>query len=254
MKKLLWIVPLLALMVCSIASAEPRAMFARTSAEPAAMEMIDYRISPVGFHHRGGAMEPSCGLEPSCGAVEPSCGAVEPSCGCGGEGWTDYCAPKCRKHHLGGLFRHCKRSCGYAAPSCGCDVAPSCGCEVAAPSCGCDSAPACSSCGHHHHGLFGHRGGCGSCGYGCGPVCGKFRHWSNGWCGQMIDGYATGNPPACAGDMPIDVNDAGKSMPAPAPEPMVEPAGEPAPAPGKSTRRPVMGPRFTSKPIGIGLQ
>jgi len=59
----------------------------------------------------------------------------------------------------------------------------------------------------------------------------------------MADGYCGGNPVDCSGGAP------GKMAPMPevAPVPMDD-------VPAKSTRRPLLSPRFSAKPIGAGLQ
>ena len=71
------------------------------------------------------------------------------------------------------------------------------------------------------------------------------RYWANGWCGQMGDGYYSGNTVDCSGgamEMPSKA----------APMPMPEAAPEPEPA--KSTYRPLISPRFTTRPIGLGVK
>jgi len=247
MKRIVFCTPWLAIAICSVAFAEPRAGFFRTASMPV-VEESPVSVSPVGFFYGMGA-GPSCGCNaaPSCG-IEPSCGAA-PSCGCDWA-WGGSCAPRCRHFHLGHLFHHhhgcnmCDTSCGCAAPTCGAE--PTC---AAAPSCGCDAAPACG-CGRHchygHHLFCGH-GGCGGCSYGCGCRCVGHAHrfWANGWCGQMCDGACGGNPVDCSGG--------GSMKAAPTPEMAPEPAPMPM-EPTKSTRRPMISPLFTARPIGAGLQ
>jgi len=70
-----------------------------------------------------------------------------------------------------------------------------------------------------------------------------FRHWANGWCGQTVDGYCGGNP--------VDCSNGAMEMPSKV-APMPEVAPEPEPA--KSTYRPLISPRFTTRPIGLGVQ
>jgi hypothetical protein len=245
MNRMLFCIPVLAIAVCQVAVAEPRAGLFRNASLPIAEESAA-PVSLVGFFYRGGGgYAPSCG----CDAAAPSCGA-EPGCGagpsCGGDYWGGYCAEGGRHFHLGHLF-HRHRGCCNKDVSCGCDAAaPSCGAEpscAAAPSCGCDAAPACG-CGRRshfgHHLMCGH--GCGGCN-GCRCVGHPHRFWANGWCGQMVDGYCGGNPVDCSGGAP------GKMAPMPevAPVPMDD-------VPAKSTRRPMLSPRFSAKPIGAGLQ
>lgn len=252
MKRIFFCLPLLAIAVCTVATAEPRVSAVRT-ASLAVVENTQAPVSLVGFFHahRGGyGYGPSCGFEPSCG-LEATC-AAEPSCGCGDDLWGGYCAPR-HRHHRGLFHHHRRHNCGYAV-DCGCEVAgPSCGADIG-PACGVDAGPACGCrvghCRRHH---FGHRL-CG-CGWGCNacgnPHCGPVRFWANGWCGQIVDGWNAGNPPPCVGDAvahPIEPEMApGKALP-PEPTPMQdigpEPALEAAPAPAKSTRRPVFAPRF----------
>jgi len=246
---MLFYVPVLAIAVCSVAIAEPRGGLVRNASLPIAEESA-VPVSLVGFFYRGGGgggYGPSCG----CDTAAPSCG-VDAGCnsGCGGNYWGGYCGAQ-RRHHCG-LFHHhrggcCNMdvTCGMAAPSCG--IEPSCG---AAPSCGCDSAPACG-CGRRshfgHHLMCGGGGGCGGCNYGCRCVGHRHRFWANGWCGQIGDGYCGGNPVDCSGG----------AMGAPgkmAPMPEVAPPLPMDDVPAKSTRRPVLSPRFSARPIGIGLQ
>jgi len=259
MNRMVFCFPVLAIAICSVAMAEPRAGLFRTASLPVTEEASP-PVSLVGFFYRGGGgYGPSCGCDaaPTCGA-DPSCGAA-PSCGC--DAWSGSCAPRCRHHCFGNLFHHhgrcgsmCDTSCGCAAPTCGAE--PTCG---AAPSCGCDGAASCG-CGRHchfgHHLFCGHgcnscgSGGCGNggCSYGCGCRCTGHAHrfWACGWCGQTCDGYSGGNPVDCSGGgmAPSKV----APMPEAAPEPM------PMDTPAKSTRRPMLSPRFTAKPIGAGLQ
>jgi len=249
MKRMVLCTACLAIALCSVAMAEPRAGLFRNAALTIADE-APVPVSLVGFHFRGGGgygygsgcgcdtAAPSCGLEPSCGAG-PSCG---------GDYWGGYCGSAGRHHcHL---FQHHRRCGSFCDTSCGCGAAaPSCGAEpscAAAPSCGCDAGPACG-CGRHSH--FGHHlmcghcgGGFGGCSYGCGCRCIGHAHrfWANGWCGQMGDGYCGGHPVDCSGG---GMGAPSKAMPMPeaAPEPMEA---------AKSTRRPLFSPR----PIGLGLQ
>jgi hypothetical protein len=245
---MLFCLPVLAIAVCQVATAEPRGGLFRNASLPVAEESAP-PVSLVGFFYRGGGgYGPSCG----CDVAAPSCG-MEPSCGagpsCGGDYWGGYCASRGRHFHLGHLFHH-HRGCNMDA-SCGCDVAaPSCGIEPncgAAPSCGCDAAPACG-CGRRSH--FGHHlmcgGGCGGCNYGCRCVGHRHRFWANGWCGQMADGYCGGNPVDCSGGA-MGVPAKMAPMPEVAPVPMDD-------VPAKSTRRPLLSPRFSARPIGAGLQ
>ena len=62
----------------------------------------------------------------------------------------------------------------------------------------------------------------------------------------MTDGYCGGHPVDCSGGA---MEAPGKALPMPevAPVPMDD-------VPAKSTRRPVLAPRFSARPIGIGLQ
>jgi len=90
-------------------------------------------------------------------------------------------------------------------------------------------------------------GGCG-CNYGCRCHQKPHRHWANGWCGQTVDGYYGGNPVDCSGGA-MDMPSKGPPMPAPLPE------VAPEPEPAKSTFfRPMISPRFTAKPIGLGVK
>lgn len=231
MNRMMYCLPLFALTICTIASAEPRAGLFRTASLPV-VEETSAPISLVGFFHgyRGvGGYGPSCGCDlaaPSCG-IEPSCGA-DPSCG------FDACAPRCRHRHFGHIFHRHGRGCNVIDSSCGCD---------AAPDCGCDAAHACGG-GRHCH--FGHRL-CGHCGHGCGCRCVGHPHrfWANGWCGQTVDGYHGGNPVDCSGG-PVDMKSA--------PVPEASPEEAPMDVPAKSTRRLPLSPRFSAKPIGSGLQ
>jgi len=245
MKRIVLCVPWIAIAVCSVSFAEPRVnRIGTTIEEKPAISLVGYF-----FASRGGGYGPACGCDvaaPSCG-IEASC-AAEPSCGCGGDAWGGYCAPRCRKHF--GLFHRHRGCCGVPDVTCGCEATcaatPSCGYEAtcaAAPACGCDVAPDCG-CGHRHwfH-RCGNWGGCNyGCGHRCGRHCGKIRFWANGWCGEVLDGCCTGNPPACGADvMP------GKALP-PEPMPMDEP-----PPPQKSTRLPLL-PGLSKLPIGAGLR
>lgn len=246
MNRSLFYVPVLAIAVCSVAIAEPRGGLFRNASLSTAEESAA-PVSLVGFFYRGGGgYGPSCG----CDVAAPSCG-VEAGCdsGCGGDYWGGYCGGH-RHHHFGLFHRH--RGCCNMDVSCGCDTAaPSCGAEPscgAAPSCGCDAVPACG-CGRHSH--FGHhlmcRGGCGGCNYGCRCIGHKHRHWASGWCGQMSDGFCGGNPVDCSGGA---MDAPGKAVPMPEvapPLPMDD-------VPAKSTRRPLLSPRFSARPIGAGLQ
>jgi hypothetical protein len=66
----------------------------------------------------------------------------------------------------------------------------------------------------------------------------------------MVDGFC-GSPPDCIGGAVAQPVGPDKAMPQPEaapPEPM------PAEVPAKSTRRPLLTPRFSAKPIGAGLQ
>jgi hypothetical protein len=238
--------PVLAMAICSVAVAEPRGGLFRNASLSVADETAA-PVSLVGFFYRGGGgYGPSCG----CDMAAPSCG-IDAGCAgsCGGDYWGGYCGDSgCRHHHLGGLFHHHRRGCCNMDVSCGCGAAaPSCGIEPscgAAPSCGCDMAPACG-CGRHSH--FGHHLMCGGgCGYGCGCRCVGHRHrfWANGWCGQIGDGYCGGSPVDCSGG----------GMGAPgkvAPMPEVAPPMPMDDVPAKSTRRPLLSPRFSARPIGL---
>ena len=81
--------------------------------------------------------------------------------------------------------------------------------------------------------------------YGCRCYQKPHRHWANGWCGQTVDGYYGGNPVDCSG--------AGGVMDAPAKAPPM-PEAAPEPEPARSTYRPLISPRFTARPIGLGVQ
>src|SRR6187455_174429 len=108
MNRMLFCIPVLAIAVCQVTAAEPRAGLFRNASLLIAEESA-VPVSLVGFFYRGG----------------------------GG-----YCAEGHRHFHLGHLF-HRHRGCCNMDVSCGCDTAaPSCGAEPscgAAPSCGCDA-------------------------------------------------------------------------------------------------------------------
>jgi hypothetical protein len=261
------------LAACTAASAEPRAP--RVLPTVAADQATNSEVSLVGYFFRGGGplgygpgvgFDPTCGLEAGCAAAGPACGlepscAIDPSCGCGGDLWDGYCAP--RRH---GLFHHHRGGLGHRGlfghhahhghhGGCGVDMVADCGCNGGGGFAG--------HHGHHRHHV-GHR----LCGFGCGhcgnPHCGPIRFWANGWCGQVVDGWTAGNPPTCfGGDVGLPAGpgmmpDKGGLMPdkgfpalPPAPEPMAEPIEE---APARSTLRPGISPRFSTRPIGIGAQ
>lgn len=257
-------VPLLAITVCSVAVAEPKASRIGSEVDAPKISLVGFFgfRAGGGYGYGGDVAGPSCGVEPSCGAA-PACGA-EASCGYGGAGgnpWDGYCQDR---HRHFGLFNHHRRGCCLPDVSCGCAAAaPSCGVEpgcAAAPACGADVADC--GCGHRHHfghghrlcghgGCFGGKGcGCGSCGY---AHCRPFRFWANGWCGQVVDGWNAGNPPDCYGGQIGQPIEAGKMPAALPPEPM--PMDEPmdAPPPPKSTRR-LQWPGMSKLPIGAGIR
>jgi hypothetical protein len=244
-----WI-PMVAWCCCSVAWAESplTAKFAaQSSSRASVLPPMYYETGRPLFstvsHHTG--LGASCGAE---GNFSGECCERPGSCFDGI--WNDYCSqPRCRLSRCG-ISRLHRCSTGCASECNSCETNHSCG--------GCDSCGSTNGCG-----CSGNRWpfqGCAPCCRPCyRPHCKPIRCWANGWCGETLDGYSTGNPPCppaascnCQGGAPmIHAPSEGDMVPSVQPTPAAPPMtpAEAVPTPAKAARNqwisPVSVPRYS---------
>jgi hypothetical protein len=217
MQRLVGIASLVALWLCACPAVQAADVNHYVSTQgglrvlpPMYYEANRYAAAPVSYGHaqvsynQGYAAGPTCGAEAQCCDHEPSCNDSL---------WDDYCCTKkrCHRHNCLAFLHRCKHRGGGCATDCGCDLSCGTACDTGCSTgCqgGCHNNHGCDSChAYDTVGLgcdaccSGQRWGFRGCNAGCKtcyrPLEKPIRCWANSWCGDLVDGYASGHP-VCA--------------------------------------------------------